>query len=84
MKKKKVLSHVEYWGFALFMLTALTNKLWLSNEYLETISWTFMLISLIAATNNRDGKSPWVLTIDLIFGIAVIIIVISDIISYLR
>ena len=68
----------------LFILAGLANKLWLNNEYIETLTWTFLLISLIAAVRNREGKNPLVLTIDSIFAICAMLIVISDIISYIR
>ena len=68
----------------LFIFAGLANKLWLNNEYIETLSWTFLLISLFAAASNREGKNPLVLAIDSIFAICALLIIISDIISYLR
>lgn len=84
MEKKKVLSRIEQGSFALFILIDTINKLWYKEEYLSTISWAFLCIYFIATVNNREGKSPWVLTIDLIFGICTIIILINDISVYLR
>lgn len=84
MEKKKVLSRIEQGSFALFILIGTINKLWYKEEYLSTISWAFLCIYFIATVNNREGKSPWVLTIDLIFGICTIIILINDISAYLR
>lgn len=84
MKKKKILSGIEQGGFMLFIFARLANKLWLNNEYIETLTWTILFISLFAAVRNREGKRPLVLTIDLIFAICTLLIIISDIISYLR
>ncbi len=84
MKKKEILSRIEYYSFILWALTGLSNKLWLSNKYIETLSWTFLIVCFMAKTKNREGKKPWELTINLLFCIASILIVLSDIISYLR
>lgn len=83
MEKGKIIRCIEQCSFLLFLLIGLTNKLWFKEEYLRILSWGFLCVYLIAA--NRKEKSPWwIYVINIILGIGCILILIIDIISYLR
>ncbi len=87
MEKSKLQSYIEQCSFLMFLLIGITNKLWFKEEYLSTVSWAFLCVSLIAANigQNRKKASPWwMFTVNLILSIGCIIILIIDIISYLR